>query len=123
MFMNRNASRGRNKGIRRIALLCLSVFLVWGGWNFIRCVHFIMSAMEVSLGTALSMFFQNIDIFFSSFFSGKGLLIGTILGLLMFSRFRNRNAADNTEEESSEETEKPAPEEEEIIETSHYKFH
>ena len=123
MLMNRNASRGRNKAIRRIALLCLSVLLFWGGWSFISAVRFIMTAMEVSLGTALSMFFQNIDIFFTAFFSGKSLLIGTVLGLLMFSRFRSRDTAEDTEEEPAEEVKESAPEEEEIIETTHYRYH
>lgn len=123
MLMNRNASRGRNKTIRRIALLCLSVLLFWGGWSFISAVRFIMNAMEVSLGTALSMFFQNIDIFFTAFFSGKSLLIGTVLGLLMFSRFRSRDTAEDTEEEPAEEVKESAPEEEEIIETTHYRYH
>ena len=123
MFMNRNASRGRNKGIRRVALLCLSVLLFWGGWGVIASVRFLMTAMEVSLGTALSIFFQNIDLFFTSFFSGKSLLIGTILGLLMFSRLRNRNAEETAEEETAEEAKESAPEEEEIIETTHYRFH
>ncbi len=123
MFMNRNASRGRNKGIRRVALLCLSVLLFWGGWSVIASVRFLMTAMGVSLGTALSIFFQNIDLFFTSFFSGKSLLIGTILGLLMFSRLRKRNPAEDIEEESAEEVKESAPQEEEIIETTHYKFH
>ena len=123
MFMNRNASRGRNKGIRRVALLCLSVLLFWGGWGVIASVRFLMTAMGVSLGTALSIFFQNIDLFFTSFFSGKSLLIGTILGLLMFFRLRNRNAEETAEEETAEEAKESAPREEEIIETTHYKFH
>ena len=123
MFMNRNASRGRNKGIRRVALLCLSVLLFWGGWSVIASVRFLMTAMGVSLGTALSIFFQNIDLFFTSFFSGKSLLIGTILGLLMFSRLRNRNAEETAEEETAEEVKKSAPEEEEIIESTHYRYH
>ena len=125
MFMNRNASRGRNKGIRRVALLCLSVLLFWGGWSVIASVRFLMTAMGVSLGTALSIFFQNIDLFFTSFFSGKSLLIGTILGLLMFSRLRNRNAEETAEEETAEEVKKSVPEEEEeeIIESTHYRYH
>ena len=123
MFMNRNASRGRKKSIRRFTLLCLSVLLFWGGWSVIASVRLLMTAMGVSLGTALSIFFQNIDLFFTSFFSGKSLLIGTILGLLMFSRLRNRNAEETAEEETAEEAKESAPEEEEIIETTHYKFH
>ena len=125
MFMNRNASRGRNKGIRRVALLCLSVLLFWGGWGVIASVRFLMTAMGVSLGTALSIFFQNIDLFFTSFFSGKSLLIGTILGLLMFSRLRNRNAEETAEEETAEEVKKSVQEkeEEEIIESTHYRYH
>ena len=123
MFMNRNASRGRKKSIRRFTLLCLSVLLFWGGWSFIASIRMIMSIMEISLGAALSIFFQNIDLFFTSFFSGKSLLIGTILGLLMFFRLRNRNAEETAEEETAEEAKESAPEEEEIIETIHYKFH
>ena len=125
MVMNRNASRGGNKGIRRVALLCLSVLLFWGGWSVIASVRFLMTAMGVSLGTALSIFFQNIDLFFTSFFSGKSLLIGTILGLLMFSRLRNRNAEETAEEETAEEVKKSVPEEEEeeIIESTHYRYH
>ena len=123
MFMNRNASRGRKKSIRRFTLLCLSVLLFWGGWSVIASVRLLMTAMGVSLGTALSIFFQNIDLFFTSFFSGKSLLIGTILGLLMFSRLRNRNAEETAEEETAEEAKESAPEEEEIIETTHYRFH
>lgn len=123
MFMNRNASRSRNKGIRRVALLCLSVLLFWGGWGVIASVRFLMTAMGVSLGTALSIFFQNIDLFFTSFFSGKSLLIGTILGLLMFFRLRNRNAEETAEEETAEEAKESAPEEEEIIESTHYRYH
>lgn len=123
MFMNRNASRGRKKSIRRFTLLCLSVLLFWGGWGVIASVRFLMTAMGVSLGTALSIFFQNIDLFFTSFFSGKSLLIGTILGLLMFFRLRNRNAEETAEEETAEEAKESAPEEEEIIETTHYRFH
>ena len=121
--MNRNASRGRKKSIRRFTLLCLSVLLFWGGWSVIASVRLLMTAMGVSLGTALSIFFQNIDLFFTSFFSGKSLLIGTILGLLMFSRLRNRNAEETAEEETAEEAKESAPEEEEIIETTHYRFH
>lgn len=123
MFMNRNASRGRNKGIRRVALLCLSVLLFWGGWSVIASVRFLMTAMGVSLGTALSIFFQNIDLFFTSFFSGKSLLIGTILGLLMFFRLRKRNVEETAEEETAEEAKESAPEEEEIIESTHYRYH
>lgn len=124
MFMNRNASRGRKKSIRRFTLLCLSVLLFWGGWSVIASVRFLMTAMGVSLGTALSIFFQNIDLFFTSFFSGKSLLIGTILGLLMFSRLRNRNAEETAEEETAEEVKKSVPEEEEeIIESTHYRYH
>ena len=123
MFMNRNASRGRKKSIRRFTLLCLSVLLFWGGWSVIASVRLLMTAMGVSLGTALSIFFQNIDLFFTSFFSGKSLLIGTILGLLMFFRLRNRNAEETAEEETAEEAKESAPREEEIIETTHYKFH
>ena len=123
MFMNRNASRGRKKSIRRFTLLCLSVLLFWGGWSVIASVRLLMTAMGVSLGTALSIFFQNIDLFFTSFFSGKSLLIGTILGLLMFSRLRNRNAEETAEEETAEEAKESAPEEEEIIESTHYRYH
>ena len=123
MFMNRNASRGRKKSIRRFTLLCLSVLLFWGGWSVIASVRLLMTAMGVSLGTALSIFFQNINLFFTSFFSGKSLLIGTILGLLMFFRLRNRNAEETAEEETAEEAKESAPEEEEIIETTHYRFH
>ena len=123
MFMNRNASRGRKKSIRRFTLLCLSVLLFWGGWSVIVSVRFLMTAMGVSLGTALSIFFQNIDLFFTSFFSGKSLLIGTILGLLMFFRLRNRNAEETAEEETAEEAKESAPEEEEIIESTHYRYH
>ena len=122
MFMNRNASRGRKKSIRRFTLLCLSVLLFWGGWSFIASIRMIMSIMEISLGAALSMFFRNIS-FFTAFFSGKSLLIGTILGLLMFFRLRNRNAEETAEEETAEEAKESAPEEEEIIETTHYRFH
>ena len=56
MFMNKKTSRG-SRSLRRFALLCLSVLLAWGGWGFIASVRFIMKAMGVSLGTALSMFF------------------------------------------------------------------
>ena len=97
--------------------------MTFGGWSFIASIRMIMSIMESSLGAALSMFFRNISFFFTAFFSGKSLLIGTILGLLMFFRLRNRNAEETAEEETAEEAKESAPREEEIIETSHYKFH
>ena len=122
MFMNKKASRS-GKGLRRFVLLCLSVLLVWGGWSFIASIRFIMNAMGVALGTALSMFFRNIDIFFTAFFSGKSFVIGILFGLVMFFRFRNRDAAESAAEETAEKTEESAPAEDEIIETTHYMFH
>ena len=69
--------------------------------------------------------FGTLDIIADYINSGKSLLIGTILGLLMFSRLRNRNAEETAEEETAEEVKKSVPEEEEeeIIESTHYRYH
>ena len=122
MFMNKKTSRG-SRNLRRFALLCLSVLLAWGGWSFIASVRFIMKAMGVALGTALSMFFENIEFFFTAFFSGKSFVIGLLFGIVMYFHFRNRDAAESAAEEAAEKAENAAPAEEEIIETDHYMFH
>ena len=91
----------RPMGIFPIGGLFILPALMFGGWIAVAVVGGILSLV----GTVIGGIFSGLSYLASAAFSGSGLVIGIVIGVVAFNYFRNRNARNTADTEAAEEYE------------------
>ena len=96
--------------------------LMFGGWVILAVLAAVLGFFAMIAGPVIGIFASSISWLFNTIFSGSGVAVGVVIGLIWYFYNKKRNA--ETEEDREEKTfGKTEPEAEEIIETTHYMFH
>lgn len=108
-----------NKGFRRAIRICSWVFAAYFLYSFVMYLIAVMNT-GISFREALSFFFELLLFSFSPVRTSASVAIGIAIGLIWY--FSRKQKTEKTEEEKPAGDSDPT-QEEEIIETTHYRFH
>lgn len=111
----------RSKGFRRGLRITLLVFLAYYLYNGILYIRAARS-IGIPFWTAVSWLFKTPLLMGTPAWPSASIALGVIIGLIWYFHRKKQNEPQEELEEKADETPAP-PQEEEIIETTHYRFH